>query len=328
MSGYHQPVMLEQAVEGLDLQPAGCYVDVTFGGGGHSRRILEGLGPEGRLVAFDRDPDARANVPADDRLVFVPEDFKFFEAALRRLDLMPVDGILADLGISSHQIDTPERGFSYRFEAPLDMRMNPTQGQPASALLNEAPEEELVRIFRDLGEVPNARKLARRLVEVRGGQPISSTGQFEQVITSCIPPKRRAKYLAQVYQALRIEVNGELEALAALLTGALQALRPGGRLVVISYHSLEDRMVKRFLRSGNFAGQVERDFYGNSLSPWELVTRRALQPNSAEIADNPRARSARLRVALKRSQKAEERGQKSEERGQKSEERGQKSEER
>ncbi|RMG60794.1 MAG: 16S rRNA (cytosine(1402)-N(4))-methyltransferase RsmH, partial [Bacteroidetes bacterium] len=294
------PVLLEASVEGLALRPDGRYVDVTFGGGGHSRRILAGLGEAGRLVAFDRDPDARANLPEDGRLVFVPEDFKFFEAALTRLQLLPVDGILADLGISSHQIDTPERGFSYRFEAPLDMRMNPTQGRTAADLVNEEDEAELVRIFRDWGEVPNARKLARRLAEVRGGQPISTTGQFEQVIEGCIPPKRRAKYLAQVYQALRIEVNGEMEALAALLTGALRVLKPGGRLAVISYHSLEDRMVKRFMRSGEFRGVVEKDFYGNPLTPWTLITRRALQAGAAEVAANPRARSARLRIAEKK----------------------------
>ena len=296
---YHIPVLLNESVDGLDLKKGGRYVDVTFGGGGHSREILRRL-EGGSLVAFDRDPDAKANLIEDDRLVFVAEDFKFLETALQERSLVPVSGILADLGISSHQIDTPDRGFSFRFDAPLDMRMNPNQEFSAQVLLNEYEEEEIAQVLHRFGEVPAARKAARVIVEYRNRRPLQTTNDLKQALERAIPPKRQAKYLAQVYQGLRIAVNGELESLAKLLNGALQVLAPGGRLAVISYHSLEDRMVKRFLRSGNFDGKEEKDFYGNSLSPWKLITRKAIMPSEAEIAQNPRARSARLRIAEKK----------------------------
>ena len=275
-------------------------MDATFGGGGHTRELLRRL-EGGQVVAFDKDPDAQANLIDDERLVFVASDFQFLEKALRSRDLVPVDGILADLGISSHQIDTPGRGFSFRFDAPLDMRMDPAQPLSAAALVNEYEEEALAQVLHRFGEVPAARKAARAIVEQRQRVAIRSTRDLEKALEKALPPRRQAKYLAQVYQALRIAVNRELESLPKLLNSALQVLAPGGRLAVISYHSLEDRMVKRFLRSGNFTGKDEKDAYGHSLSPWTLITRKAIMPTEAEIASNPRARSARLRIAEKKN---------------------------
>jgi 16S rRNA (cytosine1402-N4)-methyltransferase len=299
MSAYHQPVLLQESIDLLAVKPGGIYVDVTFGGGGHTKELLSRVG-EGTVVAFDRDPDAQQNVPDDERMVFIAEDFKFFYHALAARKLLPVDGILGDLGISSHQIDTPERGFSHRFDAPLDMRMNPETGASAADLLQEAEEMTLVHWFSRYGEVTNARKLARALVAARQRSPIRTTRELLVAIESCIPRNRQAKYLSQVYQALRIVVNDELGALEALLLEGLQALKPGGRMSVIAYHSLEDRLVKRFFRSGKFSGKDEKDFYGHSLSPWQLITRRAIQASPQEIEQNPRARSARLRAAEKR----------------------------
>lgn len=298
-AGYHAPVLLQESVDLLDLQPDGTYVDVTLGGAGHTQEILQRL-EGGRLIAFDRDPDAAGNLPDDPRIEFVPKDFRFFDSIWQQRQWEPVDGILADLGVSSHQFDTPDRGFSFRFDAPLDMRMNTTQSFDAVSLLAEYSEEELGRVFRDFGELKNAKKLARVILAYRSQTPIRRTSELEAAIKSCLPPTRQAKYLAQVYQALRIEVNGELDSLAALLQAALKWLRPGGRLVVISYHSLEDRMVKRFMKTGNFAGiEVKDEVFGHSLSPWKVVTRRALQASQAEIDANPRSRSARLRAAEK-----------------------------
>lgn len=298
-STYHIPVLLGESIDLLKLKPGGTYVDVTFGGGGHTREILKRL-EGGRLVAFDRDPDAKANLPQDDRITFIPEDFKFIETMLPAYGLDKVDGILADLGVSSHQFDTAERGFSFRFEGPLDMRMNPGQEVSAATLINEAEPEVLLSIFQQFGEVPNAKKLVRLITEQREGGKIMTTGHFETVIRSCIPPHRRSKYLAQVFQALRIAVNHEMESLTALLGSSLNLLKPEGRLVVIAYHSLEDRLVKRFMKTGNLAGKLEKDFYGKPITPWEQVTRKAIQPSEAEIEQNPRARSARLRAAEKR----------------------------
>jgi len=298
-SDYHLPVLLHESIEGLNIREGGIYVDVTFGGGGHSREILERL-EGGKLLAFDRDADAKANLPQDDRLIFIAQDFQFIESALLMKRIQEVDGILADLGVSSHQLDTAERGFSYRFDAPLDMRMDTSQGESAAELLNQREEEELVRIFSRYGEVTNARKLARSICVKRSVTPITHTQQFEGIIQDCIPPKRRSKYLSQVYQALRIEVNNELKSLEVLLQASLNLLKPGGRLSVISYHSLEDRMVKRFLKAGNFSGKEEKDFYGNSLTPWKLISRKAIQASEEEINRNPRARSARLRIAEKK----------------------------
>lgn len=297
-AAYHIPVLLEESLEGLNIHPEGTYVDVTYGGGGHSAAILKRL-TTGRLIAFDRDPDARANKIEDERLHLVASDFKFFVAQLAQLEIHAVDGILGDLGISSHQIDTPERGFSHRFDGPLDMRMNPRRGLTAAEVLNTWDEGELNRVFRRYGEVPNAKKLARVITEQRSAGKLERTKQFETAILSCLPPRQQAKYLSQVYQALRIVVNEEMEALEALLTGSLGMLKTGGRLVVIAYHSLEDRLVKHFMRSGHLDGKEEKDFYGRSLSPWKKVTRRAIQASEAETNRNPRARSARLRVAEK-----------------------------
>lgn len=298
MSTYHTPVLLQESVDSLGMKPDGVYVDVTFGGGGHTREMLSRL-TTGKVIAFDQDPDAQQNVPNQENLVFIPNNFAFLEYELKERGWNQVDGILADLGISSHQIDTPARGFSYRFDAPLDMRMDPSRGEPASEILNEGEREYLIQIFRRYGEVPNAVKLAKVIEERRRTEPIVGTFQFESMIQSCIPKRGQAKYLAQVYQALRIVVNKELEVLEKLLVDSLKVLAPGGRLAVIAYHSLEDRMVKRFMRAGNFEGKIEKDFYGNSLSPWKLVTRRPVIAPETEIEQNPRARSARLRAATK-----------------------------
>ena len=297
MMGYHTPVLLNESIDLLAINPSGTYVDVTFGGGGHSREILRHLGPKGRLIAFDRDADARRNIIEDERLIFVAEDFQFIEHVLHERGLAPVDGILADLGVSSYQLDTPDRGFSYRFDGPLDMRMNRNEGPTAADLLNDCDEEELVTIFRNYGEIPNHRKLVRTIIQERAVTPILHTKQFEQQIHGCLPRNRQAKYLAQVYQALRIEVNGELESLAALLLGSLNLLKLEGRLVVIAYHSLEDRMVKRFFKSGNLEGKEVKDHFGRLLTPWGKITRRPIQASEAEIEENPRARSAKLRAA-------------------------------
>lgn len=293
---YHKPVLLNESVDLLAIQPEGTYVDVTFGGGGHSREILSRL-EAGRLIVFDRDPDALGNQMQDERLEFVPRDFRFFDDVWRENGFEKVDGILADLGVSSHQFDTPERGFSFRFPAPLDMRMNTRKGETAADLLLELGEKELADLFYRYGEVANAKKVARLIVAQRELSPITTTVELVSVLESCIPPKRRSKYLAQVFQALRIEVNGEMKSLEALLQASVKWLKPGGRLVVISYHSLEDRMVKRFMKSGNLAGiQVRDDVYGHQITPWQQVTRRAIQASPEEIEQNPRARSARLRA--------------------------------
>lgn len=296
---YHTPVFGQAAVDLLAVQPGGIYVDVTFGGGGHTREILSRLGPGGRVIGFDRDPDALQNVPTDPRFQLIASDFKYIETQLDIKGITEVHGILADLGVSSHQFDTPERGFSFRFDAPLDMRMNPAAGPSAAELLNELEEAELEAMFRTYGETPNSRKLARTIAEGRKRAPVRTTFQFEALIKPCIPPRDQAKYMAQVYQALRIEVNQEMASLEALLTGAERLLAEGGILVVISYHSLEDRMVKRYLRAGNAEGESEKDFYGRSFSPWKLITRKPLQPSAEEIAANPRARSARMRAAAR-----------------------------
>lgn len=299
---YHNPVLLKESIDLLDIKPDGLYVDVTFGGGGHSKEILKRL-DTGRLFAFDRDKDAAANQPEDKRFVFIPEDFRFIKPMLHSQGIGQVDGILADLGVSSHQFDTPGRGFSFRFDGPLDMRMNTAGPTTAADILNNYSEKQLLEIFRVFGEVPNAKKLVGNIIRRRGSERIQEIGQFENIILDCIPAKRRSKYLAQVYQALRIEVNQEIPALQMLLNASLELIKPGGRLVVIAYHSLEDRFVKRFMRSGNLADKIEKDFYGNPLTPWKLITRRAIQPPEEEITDNPRARSARLRAAERKEEK-------------------------
>ncbi len=296
---YHVPVLLEEPVSGLNIDPDGVYLDLTFGGGGHSREILKRL-KDGCLIGFDQDSDALANVPDDSRFIFVNHNFRYLRNFLRYCGYDEADGILADLGVSSHEFDEAGRGFSFRFDAELDMRMNQRSRLKATDILNTYSEENLIRIFRNYGEVDNVRRLVDLIVNARTGKMITRSEEFLQVIAPCVPKQKEKKYLAQVYQALRIEVNGELEALEDMLKEAERALRPGGRLVVITYHSLEDRIVKNFLKSGNFEGKVEKDFYGHVKRNFELVNRKVIVPSEEEIERNPRARSAKLRIAEKR----------------------------
>jgi len=295
---YHNPVLLQSSVDYLVTNPDGTYVDVTYGGGGHSREILSRLGG-GRLIAFDQDSDAQANLIEDDRFTFVASNFKNLSRFLKYHHAYPVDGILADLGVSSHQFDTPERGFSYREDGVLDMRMNANTGKSAQDIVNQYDEQALSQIFYRYGELSDGRSLARRIVKSREEQPITTTQGLVEVLKPPLPRGRENKSLSRIFQALRIEVNQEMEALEAFLTQTVEALKIGGRLVVISYHSLEDRMVKNFMRAGNLSGDVEKDFYGNPLTPFKLITRKALMPDDEEINLNPRARSAKLRVAEK-----------------------------
>ncbi len=287
-------------MEGLDIKPDGVYVDVTFGGGGHSREILKRLGPKGRLIAFDQDEDAQRNVPNDDRLTFIDQNFRFLKNYCRLYGVVSVDGILADLGVSSHQFDQPERGFSIRFDADLDMRMNQAEGITAAEVLAKYSEEDLHRIFGMYGEIQNAKSLARVIVTARLNRPILSVADFKAVISKLIPRGKENKYLAQVFQALRIEVNSELDVLRDFLEQAVDMLKPAGRLVVMSYHSLEDRLVKNFIAKGKFSGEVEKDFFGNEIKPMDAVSRKAIVASGEEILLNSRARSAKLRVAEKR----------------------------
>ena len=300
MSEYHVPVLLKESVDGLDIRQGGVYLDLTFGGGGHSGEILKRLDAEGCLLGFDQDEDALANVPEDDRFIFVNHNFRYLRNFLRYCGYDEADGILADLGVSSHEFDEAGRGFSFRFDAELDMRMNQRSRLKATDILNTYSEENLIRIFRNYGEVDNVRRLVDLIVNARTGKMITRSEEFLQVIAPCVPKQKEKKYLAQVYQALRIEVNGELEALEDMLKEAERALRPGGRLVVITYHSLEDRIGKNFLKSGNFEGKVEKDFYGHVKRNFELVNRKVIVPSEEEIERNPRARSAKLRIAEKR----------------------------
>ncbi len=295
---YHVPVLLEESVSGLNIDPEGVYLDLTFGGGGHSREILRHLGG-GCLIGFDQDSDALANVPDDSRFIFVNHNFRYLRNFLRYCGYDNADGILADLGVSSHEFDEAGRGFSFRFDAELDMRMNRRGRLKATDILNSYSEEELIRVFREYGEVDNARGLVSLIIKAREEKPIGRSEEFLQVIAPRVPKQKEKKYLAQVYQALRIEVNGELDALKEMLQQAELALRPGGRLVVITYHSLEDRIVKNFLKSGNFEGKIEKDFYGHVKRNFELVNRKVIVPSDEEIERNPRARSAKLRIAEK-----------------------------
>lgn len=299
MSQYHTPVLLEESVGLLDLQPGGTYADLTFGGGGHSRRILRALGPEGRLYAFDQDRDTRANCPDDPRFHYVESNFRFLRGALRYRGVTAVDGILADLGVSSHHFDERERGFSFRGEAPLDMRMNQRGSLTAADIVNRYEAERLTRILGDWGELETPWKIAACIIRAREAEPILTTAQLVAAVAPCTPRRDESKFLTRLFQALRIEVNGEMEALGMALEQSLKVLRPGGRLVVISYHSLEDRMVKNFLRSGNLAGRIEKDFYGQVHTPFEVLTRKALTPSAEELERNPRSRSAKLRAAVK-----------------------------
>ncbi|MCD7970719.1 MAG: 16S rRNA (cytosine(1402)-N(4))-methyltransferase RsmH [Alistipes sp.] len=299
MPGYHIPVLASESVELLDVRPGGTYADLTFGGGGHSGLILQRLGPGGRLFAFDQDPDAAANAPHDGRLGFIAGNFRFMRGLLRERGVESLDGVLADLGVSSHHFDTPHRGFSFRFDAPLDMRMNPQGKLTAATVLNSYPEERLGRIFAEYGELERSYRLAGIIARSREQKPFESIGELTAAVEPLVPKQARTKYLSKLFQALRIEVNGEIEALKMALEQSLKMLVPGGRLVVISYHSLEDRLVKNFMRSGNFEGEIEKDFYGRAVSPWKLLTRKSVVPSREEIESNPRARSARLRAAEK-----------------------------
>ncbi|MCZ4221837.1 16S rRNA (cytosine(1402)-N(4))-methyltransferase RsmH [Pedobacter rhodius] len=296
---YHVPVMLQPCIDGLNIKPDGVYVDVTFGGGGHSKEILKHLGPKGRLVAFDQDPDAQANIPVDDRFIFIDQNFGFLKNNLRLKGFKEVDGILADLGVSSHQFDVPERGFSIRFNADLDMRMDLNGNLTAAEVLNTYSEDKLHKIFGIYGEVKNAKSLARAVVTARLDKPFTDINSFKAAVSEYIPKGKENKYLAQVFQALRIEVNAEIKVLESFLEQAADVLKPGGHLVVMSYHSLEDRPVKNFMAKGKFQGEVEKDFFGNQQKPFNVVTRKAIMASEEEIARNNRARSAKLRIAEK-----------------------------
>lgn len=301
---YHEPVMLTECLDGMDLKPGGTYVDVTFGGGGHSRAILNRLGSEGHLLSFDQDSDAAENAKAfdSDNFTFVKANFRHLRRFLRLYRALEVDGILADLGISSHQIDKASRGFSTRFEGDLDMRMDQGQEQTAALVLNTYSEADLHRILGMYGEVKNARTVASAITAQRTNQPFRTTGELRQLLERFAPKGRSAKYLAQVYQALRIEVNEEMAALEEFLEQVPEVLKPGGRLVVMSYHSLEDRMVKNFIAKGKFHGELEKDFYGNPIKPLEAVTRKPVVASEEEINRNRRARSAKLRIAVRREE--------------------------
>jgi 16S rRNA (cytosine1402-N4)-methyltransferase len=299
MSNYHTPVLLEEAIELLDIKPDGVYADLTFGGGGHSRRILECLGENGRLYSFDQDSDTKANAPEDSRFNYVESNFRFLRSALRLRGVTEVDGILADLGVSSHHFDALPRGFSFRGEAPLDMRMNQRGGETAADVVNNRTEEQLATIFSQYGELETTWKIAACIARARAVKPITTTAELVAAVAPCTPKKDESKFLTKLFQALRIEVNGEMEALKMALEQSLKVLKPGGRLVVISYHSLEDRIVKNFIRSGNTEGKIEKDFFGRSTTPMTVVTRKAIVPTAEEIESNPRSRSAKMRVAEK-----------------------------
>ena len=299
MSSYHTPVLLEQAIELLDIKPDGVYADLTFGGGGHSRRILESLDENGRLYSFDQDSDTKANAPEDSRFNYVESNFRFLRSALRLRGVTEVDGILADLGVSSHHFDALPRGFSFRGEAPLDMRMNQRGGETAADVVNNRSEEQLATILAQYGELETTWKIAACIARARAVKPITTTAELVAAVAPCTPKKDESKFLTKLFQALRIEVNGEMEALKMALEQSLKVLKPGGRLVVISYHSLEDRIVKNFIRSGNTEGKIEKDFFGRSTTPWTVITRKAVVPSDSEIAENPRSRSAKMRAAEK-----------------------------
>ncbi len=295
---YHIPVLANESIAGMNLYPDADVVDATYGGGGHSRLIINKL-EGGRLFAFDQDLDAAVNVIDDKRLCFIRHNFRYIKNFLDYYGVQKVDAIFADLGVSSHDFDVPERGFSFRFDGKLDMRMNRNAKVDAAKIINEYNEEELTTIFRMYGEIKNARHLASVVCKKRNEKPIKSTFGLKEAIAECTPGKIEHKYLAQVFQALRIEVNEEMEALKEFLNSSLQLLRPGGRLVIITYHSLEDRLCKNFMKAGNFEGKVEKDFYGNISSPFRLINRKVIVPGEEEIKKNNRARSAKLRIAEK-----------------------------
>ena len=296
---YHNPVLLQASVDGLNIKPDGIYVDVTFGGGGHSKEILKRLGPNGKLFAFDQDEDALANTLQDERFTLINENFRFIKRFLRFYGVKSVDGILADLGVSSHQFDVPERGFSTRFDAGLDMRMSQKNDLNAYRVVNEYDETNLKRVFLDYGELKNAPVLIRTLIEAREQHPIKTTDDLKEVLARYLPERVKNKILAQIYQAIRIEVNQEMDVLKEFLEQSLEILNPEGRLSVISYHSLEDRLVKRFVKNGIFEGEPMRDFFGNFSVPFKTIEK-LIVPDATEIKENSRSRSAKLRIAEKK----------------------------
>lgn len=294
---YHKPVMLSETLEGLNIRPDGVYVDLTYGGGGHSREIIKQLNTEGHLYGFDQDLDAMAGAMSDERFTFVRSNFRFLKQWMKYYGIEAVDGILADLGVSSHHLDEGERGFSFRYDAPLDMRMNQRAKLTAARVVNDYKEEQLADIFYLYGEMKNSRRLATAIVKARQQGEIRTTGQLADIIKPLLGREREKKDMAKVFQALRIEVNGEMKVLKQMLAGAIEMLRPGGRLVIMTYHSLEDRIVKNVMRSGNAEGKDEQDFFGNRLSPLRQVSKGVITPSNEELNDNLRSRSAKLRIA-------------------------------
>ena len=297
---YHVPVLLEESITGLDIRPGGTYVDVTFGGGGHSRRILESLGPDGRLYGFDQDADSERNIPADGRFCFVRSNFRYLANWMHYYGVDHIDGLLADLGVSSHHFDDESRGFSFRFDSPLDMRMNKRARTTAADVVNNYSEKQLSDIFYLYGELKNARRVASAIVKARSEQPILTTRQLADMASRLFPREREKKEVTKLFQALRIEVNQEMEALKEMLSAATQLIGHGGRLVVITYHSLEDRMVKNMMKRGNVGGTIEQDFFGRVATPFTQVSNKVIVASPEEQRDNPRSRSAKLRIAEKK----------------------------
>jgi len=296
---YHQPVLRHETIAGLVNNHDGIYVDVTFGGGGHAREILNKLSTNGRLLGFDQDKDAAKNALQDPRFQFVQSNFKHLKKFMQFYKAYPADGILGDLGVSSYQFDEPTRGFSYRFDESLDMRMDRNKETTAADIINTYPSQKLAKLLFAFGEVQNAHKIAALIEKARQIAPIQTTGNLVEIITPVLPKGKENKVLSQIFQALRIEVNAEMEALQALLEQSVDALNTGGRIAIISYHSLEDRLVKNFFKTGNVEGKLHKDFYGNPLTPFKLITKKAIIPTEQEIEQNPRARSAKLRIAEK-----------------------------
>ncbi len=298
MTQYHTPALLEACIDGLQIDSRGIYADATFGGGGHSKHILKLL-KGGHLYGFDQDEDAENNIPENDHFTFVHHNFRFLKHFMRYYNVDALDGILADLGVSFHHFDTAERGFSFRFDAPLDMRMNPNAALTAEKVVNQYARNQLAQIFRAYGDLRNAGPIASKIQKHRETTPIKTTGQLKELVEPMFPKKVQSKFLARLFQAIRMEVNQEVEALKSLLIDGTQLLKPGGRFVVITYHSIEDRLVKNFFRSGNFEGKAEKDFYGNPQVPFKVITRNVIVPDEHELHENPRARSAKLRIAEK-----------------------------
>lgn len=300
MSEYHIPVLLKESVDALNIMPGGHYVDATFGAGGHSIPILKKIGVKGHLYGFDKDEDVLVNLPNEDSFTFIQSDYRYISNFMKYYNVASLDGILADLGISSHQIDIPERGFSFRFNADLDMRMNNKQILTAKEILNTYDENKLIRIFSEYGEVRNSKTLAAKIITVRRQRQLKSTDDFNLILNSCLMGQLQTKYFAQVYQALRIEVNDELNALKEFLIQGMNLLKPGGRFVIITYHSLEDRLVKNLFKTGDLDGKVEKDEFGKSYKPFDLFNKEVIVPSQEELAINPRSRSAKLRVGIKK----------------------------